>query len=135
LEKRLKFPEVRLRLTVVIEFLLIIAFDLERDGFVELELRSSVQSQKFLAVEFEFDKHDATGFVSVSLLASFAVVLLVCDLSILEERGVEECGFFCLAIEPEAGGDLGGHFVVDAEFGSLKELVNRAYDVVARLLP
>jgi len=109
-----KFLDFRLGLTVVIEFLLIIALDMKRDGFAELELRSSVQSQKFLAVEFEFDKHDGTGFASVNLLACLTVVLLVCDLAVLEEGSVEECGCFCLAIEPEAGSDLRWHFVADA---------------------
>lgn len=93
LEKALIFMEVRLGVTVIIEFLLIIVFEFERDGFAQLEMLS-VQSQKLLAIEFEFEKHGRTGITSMSVLACFTVVLLVCDLSIFEEGDVEERGFF-----------------------------------------
>ena len=85
LEKGLEFLEFRSGLTVVIKLLRLIVPHPERDGFTELQLRSSVQGHKSLTFGSEFDKH-GTRFVLVSLLACFAVVLLVCDLPFLKKR-------------------------------------------------
>lgn len=49
----------------------------------------------------------------VSFLAGFAVVLRLGDFAVLEDRGVEDCGFLCAAVEPETGSDLTWHCVVD----------------------
>ena len=50
--------------------------------------------------------------------AGFAVVLLAGDFGVFEDGGVEGGGFFCLAVEPEAGCDGRRHIAV--EFGVVK---------------
>ena len=85
-------------LPVIIDLLLRLAVDHERDGFGELELRPAVQGGELLAIQLERNRHHL-AFLFGKFFAGVMRDLL--DLRILEHRDVEICGFFRLIIEPQ----------------------------------
>ncbi|MNI68665.1 hypothetical protein D3C73_1243740 [compost metagenome] len=86
----------------VVDFFLGLAVDLERDRFVEDEVRATVKTRERLPIEFETDRHDRTDFPAVELLPGLAVVSDGGDFRVIEDRTVKLCGLFGLTIEPEA---------------------------------
>lgn len=86
---------------------LILAADLERDGFVEAPCCwAAVEADEVLACNLEGDDHGGSGFLTVNLLAAFGVSLGVGELRVWEDGSVEVCGLLRLVVEPEAGCDL-----------------------------
>src|SRR5512133_1916719 len=69
---------------VVVHLVLVVAEDLERDGFGERVLRPSVQPEELLAVQLELDANRAR----------------LSELRVLEDRGVVVRRLFCLPVEP-----------------------------------
>lgn len=92
---------------VIIDLLLVLAVDLEGDGLGELPFGgASVETDEGVAAELELDDHDGAGFLAVDFLACFGEVLGGDDFGVGEDGDVVVCCFFCLAVEPEAGGDF-----------------------------
>src|SRR6266480_4040763 len=86
-------------LTVIIDLLLRVAVDHERDGFGELEIRPAVQGGELLTIQLERHRHDL-AFLFGKFFAG--VMRDLFDLRIfLEHRDVEICRFFRLVIEPQ----------------------------------
>src|SRR6185312_8731907 len=87
---------------VVVDLLLRIAADDERDGFIEREHGPAVERHERLAIELERDGEDRSRGPAVHLLACLAVAGDHRDLRILEHAHVEPRGLFCLVREPQA---------------------------------
>ena len=82
----------------IIDLLLRVAVDHERDGFGELELRSAVQGGELLAIQLQGHRHHL-AFLFGKFFAG--VMRDLFHLRILEHRDVEICRFFRLIIEPQ----------------------------------
>src|SRR6185436_9260388 len=90
---------------VVVDLALVLAIDLERDGLVELEIRTAVECGEWLSIESELDCHHRSGWFVVLLVPGFAVVRDFADARVLEDAGVVARGVLGLCVEPEAGTD------------------------------
>src|SRR5262249_4027918 len=87
---------------VVVDFLLRVAIDYERDRLGEFELRPAVESGVGLALDLEGRRHDGAFGQrhAVSIAGNRA------HLRILEYRDVELRGLFGLVVKPEKRRDL-----------------------------
>ena len=127
----LLIPALPELLPVVIHLILILARDLEGDGFAVLELWPAVQRCEWGVVDREGHHHHTADGETMIFLASLSeagrmMTLVIFQLeatlwilyvlagfgydAVFEDRGVEFGGFFGFAVEPEAGNDLGCHF-------------------------
>jgi hypothetical protein len=77
---------------------------LERDRLVELKQRSAIQAGERLAHQGELDHQHVAGLAR-RVVARRAMDRI--DVAVGEQRGVEIGGFFGIAVEPEAGGNVG----------------------------
>src|SRR6185436_272774 len=80
----------------VVDLLLCLTVDEERDGFRELELGPGVQRHELLALELERAGHQRSGFSGTSL----GVPARAEDLRVLEDRGVELHRLFGVVVKP-----------------------------------
>lgn len=95
---------------VVINFGLVRAFNLERDGLVELEVWAAVKTDEWVAFEMESNGENGASLMFMDILAATIVELGLGDSRIGEDGGVVLGSFLGLPVEPETGGDLGeGH--------------------------
>ena len=90
----------------MVDFFLILAVDLERYGFTELEQRPAIEPGKGMPIEFKTDGHHGTFRLPVKLLADLAVVGQTGDFRVIEDRAVKPRGGFSLIVEPQARGDF-----------------------------
>ena len=75
--------------------------DLERDRFVELEVRPAVEGGELLPVQFELDAViTAPGLAAVNLLPFLAVACILPIFEFLKTGRVELRGFLGLVVEP-----------------------------------
>ena len=93
---------VRQLVPVVVDLVLVGAFDEERDRLVEAELRAAVDRGERLAVQHEFDREGHPCLAR----PSFAVVGDALDPRVREHRHVERGGLLALGVEPQVGDDL-----------------------------
>jgi len=92
----------------VIDLLLRVAENLQRNRLVELECRPGVEGAEQHAFEFEFDGHHRAGLASVHVLADVWITRDLVDFRVRKSTDVMRGGFFGLMVEPEAGADDGG---------------------------
>src|ERR1700716_2051325 len=90
----------------MVDFLLCVAINLERNRLVEFEYGTAVQRRERLPLELERDGHHRTGRSSVDLLPDLAVSRNLDDFRLLEDRDIKICCLFSLIVEPQAGADL-----------------------------
>ena len=94
-------PAVGQPLPVVVDLVLLLAVDLERDGLAERELGAAVDADEPLSVELELHGHDRARLARPGL----GVVGDADDARVLEDGGVEVRGLLGLGVEPQARGD------------------------------
>src|SRR6185503_2162321 len=89
-------------LPVVVDFLLVLAVDHERNRLGELELRPAVQRDELLVAEPELHRQD----VGLGAGHAFEVAHGAEDLRLLEDRAVELGRLLGFLVVPEECGDL-----------------------------
>jgi hypothetical protein len=67
----------------IIDLHLVLAIDLEGDGFVECELRAAIERDEFLARQLEVHGHDRSGLLAVDVLAFVGIARDREDLRVL----------------------------------------------------
>src|SRR5262249_10538773 len=90
----------------IVDLLLGLAMDLERDRLVEFEMRAAVEGDKLLPGDLELRGHDRSRRFSVNLVSLFPVAADPADPGILEDGNVEPRRLLGLRVEPQAGRDL-----------------------------
>ena len=94
----------------VVKFFLILAINLERDGFIEFDVRTTIHSDERVAVKLELDNHDTTLLSMMKFLAGAGGAHNMLDRGIGEDGDVEVGRFFSLAVVPEKWSDFAqGH--------------------------
>ena len=71
---------------VIVDFSLGLTPHLERDRFVEFEVRTAVQRRECLSVDLEFHDHDRSGLLAVDLLPGLGITADLADLRVLENE-------------------------------------------------
>ena len=90
---------------VVIDLVLRLAMHLERDGLVELELRSAVQAHEALPFDLELDGHDRARLAPVDLMPLLAVAADPQDPGVPEDGHIGVRRLLGLGVEPQARRD------------------------------
>jgi len=88
---------------IVVDLVLRLAHDLERDRLAELELRAAVEAKEFLPFEFELNRHHGARLPAKAFLAIAGGAK---DARVLEDRHVEIGGRLGFLVEPQARHDL-----------------------------
>src|SRR5262249_44492129 len=89
----------------VIDVLLRVAQNLERDRLGELEERSAVEGEKLQAVDLKSDGHDRSGVLAVDILSLPSIAADLSQLCVGKDRNVVVGCHFGLGIEPQARRD------------------------------
>src|ERR1043166_467841 len=88
---------------VIIDLLLFVANDLERDGLIESKLRTAVQRDEVRAERVELDGQNAAFGLVVDFKTLFSIARDVADFAVPKNGGIKFGGFFGLIVEPQAG--------------------------------
>src|SRR5262249_4510747 len=110
----LDFATRREALPVMVDPFLGLAWNLEGDRLVELEMRAAIQRRKALALDLELHGHHRPFGTAVDFEAFLPITADPADPAIPEDGDIKTRCLLGFAVEPEAGGDLLGnhHFLL-----------------------